>query len=218
MSSNVAPSENAESNSLSLDMDRLVSALSWMGGQIPPNDGKLNEYELMNCLISAVLEAKAARMDEVVPNARTKPAMVLMDDSQSDRNVSEILKTVEAAGADCTALFSAVEMRKVLRHQQIASEALYKVQAEYDKKCEELKAAKGFDLDEVHGDILPKVGSDVFIHLARADQWVRHTVAGYYVYRSHKENSGHRVFVRVVDDRGYDNSRLLDDIRYTDSI
>lgn len=68
-------------------------------------------------------------------------------------------------------------------------------------------------LDPVEGDVLPRVGSRVLIHLARQDEWVEHTVVGYYVWRPLKEGDGWRVNVRVVDANGYQNSRSLEDVR-----
>jgi hypothetical protein len=79
-------------------------------------------------------------------------------------------------------------------------------------------------LEPVTGDILPPINSEVYIHLASCDKWVKHTVVGYYVWGpiSHqvqgdpKESNVHRVFVRVMDSEGYFNARLLNDIRYTE--
>lgn len=74
-------------------------------------------------------------------------------------------------------------------------------------------------LEPVEGDLLPPVGSKVLIHLARQDEWVEHTVAGYYVWGalSHQvrdgEKDAHRVFVRVKDANGYDNARLLSGVK-----
>lgn len=74
-------------------------------------------------------------------------------------------------------------------------------------------------LEPVEGDLLPPVGSKVLIHLGRQDEWVEHTVAGYYVWPAHPfqikegQKDAHRVFVRVVDAKGYDNARLLSEVR-----
>lgn len=74
-------------------------------------------------------------------------------------------------------------------------------------------------LDPVEGDLLPPVGSRVLIHLGRQDAWIEHTVTGYYVWcaLSHQvregEKNSHRVFVRVKDANGYDNARLLSEVR-----
>jgi hypothetical protein len=69
-------------------------------------------------------------------------------------------------------------------------------------------------LDPVDGDLLPAVGSKVFIHLARSDSWAEHTVVGYYAWDNHGlDKNVHRVFVRVRDSQGYLNARLLNDIR-----
>ncbi len=69
-------------------------------------------------------------------------------------------------------------------------------------------------LDPVHGDLLPAVGSKVFIHLGRSDSWAEHTVVGYYAWDNHGlDKNVHRVFVRVRDSQGYLNARLLNDIR-----
>lgn len=69
-------------------------------------------------------------------------------------------------------------------------------------------------LGPVVGDKLPPVGSKVLIHLARQDEWIEHTVTGYYVWGDLGGNPYlHRVFVRVMDSEGYDNARLLKDVR-----
>ena len=70
-------------------------------------------------------------------------------------------------------------------------------------------------LEPVEGDLLPAIGSKVLIHLASQDQWVEHTVAGYYVWGDldGRENRRHRVFVRVVDADGILNARMLCDVR-----
>jgi hypothetical protein len=69
-------------------------------------------------------------------------------------------------------------------------------------------------MEPVQHDLLPPVGSQVLIHLARQDKWVEHTVVGYYVWGNLREDKGvHRVFVRVRDAQGYLNARLLNDVR-----
>lgn len=74
-------------------------------------------------------------------------------------------------------------------------------------------------LDPVAGDLLPPVRAKVLIHFARQDAWIEHTVVGYYVWGalSHQvkegEKNAHRVFVRVKDADGYDNARLLSEVR-----
>jgi hypothetical protein len=81
------------------------------------------------------------------------------------------------------------------------------------------QAAAPGALEPVDYDLLPPVGSKVLIHLARQDEWVEHTVTGYYVWPAHKhqvkegEKNAHRVFVRVKDGNGYDNARLLSEIK-----
>lgn len=68
--------------------------------------------------------------------------------------------------------------------------------------------------EPVEGDLLPPLGSTVLIHLGRSDQWVPHTVVGYYVWGDRKcDPHLHRVFVRVRDADGFLNARLLSDIR-----
>jgi hypothetical protein len=72
-------------------------------------------------------------------------------------------------------------------------------------------------LEPVDGDVLPAVGSKVLIHLGRQDAWVEHEVTGYYVWGDLGKNPAlHRVFVRVKDAQGYDNARLLMDVRPVD--
>jgi len=74
--------------------------------------------------------------------------------------------------------------------------------------------------EPVDGDMLPPVGTKVLIHLGRQDEWVEHTVTGYYVWPACKhqvkngEKDAHRVFVRVKDARGYDNARLLSEVKF----
>lgn len=69
-------------------------------------------------------------------------------------------------------------------------------------------------LAPVDGDLLPAVGSKVFIHLARSDSWAEHMVVGYYAWDNHGlDKNVHRIFVRVRDSQGYLNARLLNDIR-----
>ena len=70
-------------------------------------------------------------------------------------------------------------------------------------------------LPPVEGDKLPVVGAKVFIHLARSDTWVLHTVVGYYVWPSLSRGGNWRVFIRVKDDDGHLNARALDDIQLT---
>ena len=68
-------------------------------------------------------------------------------------------------------------------------------------------------LEPVGGDLLPAVGSEVLIHLARSEQWVKHTVIGYYVWGNlDGDPYSQRVFVRVRDADGIENSRLLADV------
>lgn len=72
------------------------------------------------------------------------------------------------------------------------------------------------NLEREPHDLLPPVGAKVYIHLASSDLWVEHTVVGYYVWGALDglTDSYHRVFVRVVDDEGVPNARLLKDIRW----
>ena len=75
-------------------------------------------------------------------------------------------------------------------------------------------AAPSVPLPPVNGDLLPPVGSKVLIHLAREDEWVEHTVVGYYAWENLRPDpSVHRVCVRVRDADGYLNARGLGDIR-----
>jgi hypothetical protein len=73
--------------------------------------------------------------------------------------------------------------------------------------------------EPVDHDLLPPLGSKVLIHLANQDAWVEHTVTGYYVWPALKhqikkgEKDTHRVFVRVKDAWGYDNARLLSEVK-----
>ncbi|WP_367239104.1 hypothetical protein AB1H94_17740 [Pseudomonas fulva] len=76
------------------------------------------------------------------------------------------------------------------------------------------RAEPSAPLPPVDGDLLPSVGSKVLIHLGREDEWVEHTVVGYYVWENLRPDpSVHRVCVRVRDADGYLNARGLGDIR-----
>lgn len=69
----------------------------------------------------------------------------------------------------------------------------------------------------VEGDLLPPVGERVLIHLARSDKWVEHRVIGYYVWGDLRGDPGlQRVNVRVISEDGYQNARLLKDVRRLD--
>ena len=72
------------------------------------------------------------------------------------------------------------------------------------------------ELDYVDGDILPPVGASVAIHLASCDKWVDHTVVGYYVWGplGGIDSAYSRVFVRVLDDQGILNARILKDVKW----
>ena len=68
-------------------------------------------------------------------------------------------------------------------------------------------------LEPVEGDILPPLGSQVYIELASSNRRQRVTVVGYYVWPGLKDQGAHaRVFVRVKDEHGTPNARLLQDI------
>lgn len=69
-------------------------------------------------------------------------------------------------------------------------------------------------LEPVQNDCLPRINQRVRIHLSSRDAWVEHKVVGYYVWPPLKPGNGWRVFVRVVDDAGYENARLLEDVRW----
>lgn len=72
-------------------------------------------------------------------------------------------------------------------------------------------------LEPVHDDLLPQLGSKVLIHLASCDKWVEHTVAGFYVWGDLAgDPSLQRVFIRVLDQDGIVNARLLKDVRKLD--
>lgn len=76
-----------------------------------------------------------------------------------------------------------------------------------------LRAKLSMVLRRIEGDQLPPLGAQVDIHLASCDKWVTHTVTGYYVWGSHEKLKHlHRVFVRVEDENGTPNARMLCDI------
>lgn len=83
------------------------------------------------------------------------------------------------------------------------------------------------ELPPVEGDLLPAVGCPVRVHLASSDRWVEQRVAGYYVWpalRSQKIRDPqpspkvdlYRVFVRLLDQDGIENARLLSDLQPVD--
>jgi len=75
------------------------------------------------------------------------------------------------------------------------------------------QSAPAAKLEPVHGDVLPPVGSKVHVELGSSG-WHEQTVTGYYAWPSHGlDKNLHRVFVRVVDDQGTQNARLLADVR-----
>ncbi|MBA6130993.1 hypothetical protein V9385_15715 [Pseudomonas juntendi] len=87
-------------------------------------------------------------------------------------------------------------------------------QRRYDEQFAKPGAGPSSPLPPVDGDMLPAISSKVLIHLAREDEWVEHTVVGYYVWENLRPDPGvHRVFVRVRDADGYLNARGLADIR-----
>ncbi len=72
-------------------------------------------------------------------------------------------------------------------------------------------------LEPVHGDLLPPIDSEVLIHLASQDEWVKHTVVGYYVWGDlNGDSSLQRVNVRVRSSAGQLNARMLRDVRRLD--
>lgn len=70
-------------------------------------------------------------------------------------------------------------------------------------------------LEKVEGDLLPPIGSKVKILLGISLTWIDCTVTGYYVWGDlQKQDHLHRVFVRVADENGIPNARLLKDVRW----
>ena len=94
---------------------------------------------------------------------------------------------------------------------EFAQEAVGKIVAAHNRTSPQAREP----LEPVEGDLLPAIGSKVLIHLARQDEWVEHTVAGYYVWGDldGRENRRHRVFVRVFSADGILNARMLCDVR-----
>lgn len=77
-----------------------------------------------------------------------------------------------------------------------------------------LQMTRGTELKQVDGDLLPPIGTQVLIHLAREELWVPHTVIGYYVWGDLARNPNlQRVFVRVKSHEGCENARMLCDVR-----
>lgn len=72
-------------------------------------------------------------------------------------------------------------------------------------------------LPPVEHDLLPPIGSQVLIHLSSRNEWVEHTVVGYYVWGDlHHDPRLQRVNVRVTDAAGHLNARMLADVRHLD--
>lgn len=130
--------------------------------------------------------------------------------------VNRIAASLERTNAD---LLQA--LRAILDSHDDESEykAVNEAQALIEGSPNSISTAAEEGMEPVEGDLLPPVGSKVLIHLGRQDSWVEHTVSGYYVWPACKhqvkdgEQDVHRVFVRVKDAKGYDNARLLSDVR-----
>lgn len=85
---------------------------------------------------------------------------------------------------------------------------------EFEHLQEVCEAVGQLGLPPVHGDVLPQVGDKVLIRLASSKKWVQRTVVGYYVWKDLGGSDDlHRVFVRVKDEDGYHNARMLKDVR-----
>jgi len=113
---------------------------------------------------------------------------------------------------DVTVMVEALESAWTKRQESALAE-LAEIKRRFDAL--ELSTQQRKPLTPVEGDLLPAVGSKVLIHLARQDEWVEHTVVGYYVWGSldGRDERMHRVFVRVVSDDGILNARMLRDVR-----
>lgn len=80
--------------------------------------------------------------------------------------------------------------------------------------CNQNKYVKLPILDPVDGNVLPEINQTVWIHLNSMNDWYPHKVVGYYVWNDLGKNEFlHRVFVRVEDENGVPNSRILRDVR-----
>lgn len=78
--------------------------------------------------------------------------------------------------------------------------------------------AHQYQLAPAHGDVLPPLGDTVYFKLASSDSWEPYTVAGFYAWPDLKlDPSLHRVFVRGISATGSENSRLLKDVRRSQS-
>lgn len=107
--------------------------------------------------------------------------------AESGIRTSPVMKTIEDLGKQIAALSSSIKM---LSNDPLAEA-----------------------LEPVEGDILPPLGSQVYIELASSNRRQRVSVVGYYVWRGLKDQGAHaRVFVRVKDEHGIPNARLLEDI------
>lgn len=93
-----------------------------------------------------------------------------------------------------------------------------------ERRINELQAslppvpAPQYQLAPVHGDVLPSIGDTVYFKLASSEIWEPYTVAGFYAWQDLKlDPSLHRVFVRGISPTGSENSRLLKDVRRSQS-
>ena len=66
--------------------------------------------------------------------------------------------------------------------------------------------------DEFDNNLLPKLGSEVFFHLASSDSWEPFNVTGFSVLNS-LTSTDYRVFIHGVDSDGFKNVRLIQDIK-----
>jgi hypothetical protein len=92
----------------------------------------------------------------------------------------------------------------------------YKWALSEDAKRAILESTHPPKMEPIAGDILPQLGEQVLIHLARQDQWVPHIVVGYYVWPGLDEPTAFRVNIRVRDEQGYLNARSLEEVRKLD--
>lgn len=67
-------------------------------------------------------------------------------------------------------------------------------------------------MDEFDNNLLPQIGSKVFFNLASSGSWEPFTVTGFSVLNS-LTSTDYRVFIHGVDSDGFNNVRLIQDIK-----
>lgn len=129
------------------------------------------------------------------------------------------MKVAEAAGAYHNAKEALNRLRSLKQPQVWMIAVLEGIIRRTEGLSKELAAFRDQfwcvkEMEPIDGNLLPPIGSQVLIHLNSRNDWVEHTVTGYYVWGDLGGNDSlHRVFVRVIDPEGTPNARMLKDVR-----